>query len=672
MVMEPLGRVLVVDDDEAKRYVIARILTVAGFEVLHAGSAKDAFEGAAQQPDLIIMDVALPDGNGIDVCERLKANPATAGIPVVVVSAVITEENLKRALDRGADGYLPHLVDPRFLVAHATVVVRLRQAARRRERLLAESELRKAASEERLRLAVDTTELGTWDYDLTSGKLACDARSKALFGLPPDEEVSYDLFLAGLHPDDRERIHAAVQGATAKGSEGTYDVEYRTVGLRDGGIQRWVAAKGRAYFDAEGNALRFIGTLLDITERQVAQEFAVRIQETTAALSRALRQEDVAAALVDHGLHVLGASGGSVYLLGGDTLHLLRSFGYAPEEISLYQTVPLAVPGPMTETVNRREAVYTESPEQLRARWPDIANKLMRPNKAWVAVPIATSDGVLGAIGMSFPTPRRLTAQGKAYVEVLAQLAGQALQRARLYEEALRAKQDAQRRIEFEEQFVGIVSHDLRQPLQVIALGARMLQAPESTSAETQLRAANRIANNARTMERIISDLLDFTRGRLGGGIPLTPAEEDLTALAQTVVEEMSTMHPAAVIELTGPASCPGRWDGPRLRQVLTNLLGNALRHAAPETAIRVSVAYVGGHVELAVHNRGEPIPPEALPTIFEAYKQRIGGRRPGGSLGLGLFIVRSIVEGHGGSVSVTSDQASGTTFTVRLPQRSA
>ena len=126
-------------------------------------------------------------------------------------------------------------------------------------------------SEDRLRLAVEATGLGTWDFNPVTGELRWDERCKAMFGLPPEAEVDYEVFLAGLHPDDRERTDEVVQQALDPETDGGFDVEYRTVGLGDG-IERWVAARGQAFFDEAGKAVRFIGTVLDITERKRAEE----------------------------------------------------------------------------------------------------------------------------------------------------------------------------------------------------------------------------------------------------------------------------------------------------------------------------------------------------------------------------------------------------------------
>jgi PAS domain S-box-containing protein len=147
------------------------------------------------------------------------------------------------------------------------------------ERKRAEEALRE--SEDRLRLAVESTELGTWDFDPNTGELRWDNRCKELFGLPPEAKVDYETFLARLHPEDRERTNEIVQRALNPTGSDKYEIEYRTVGLEDS-VERWVYATGQAFFEGEGEerrACRFIGTVMDITERKRAEEALREIRE---------------------------------------------------------------------------------------------------------------------------------------------------------------------------------------------------------------------------------------------------------------------------------------------------------------------------------------------------------------------------------------------------------
>ena len=126
-------------------------------------------------------------------------------------------------------------------------------------------------NEARLRIAIESAELGTWDFYPETGVLKWDSRCKELFGLPPDAYVDYQIFLRGLHPEDREKVDQVVQMAFQPESGGGYNIEYRTIGLEDGKL-RWISAKGRAYFNAQGSVQRFIGTVLDITQRKTIEE----------------------------------------------------------------------------------------------------------------------------------------------------------------------------------------------------------------------------------------------------------------------------------------------------------------------------------------------------------------------------------------------------------------
>ena len=141
-------------------------------------------------------------------------------------------------------------------------------------------------SEERLRLALESAELGAWDYNPATGELKWDIRCKAMFGLSPSAAVDYDVFLQGLHPDDRSSTHLVVQQALNPASGGKYDIEYRTVGLEDG-IERWISANGKAFFNPKGEAIRFIGTVLDISDRKSAEAFREQLLQR----ERAAREE---------------------------------------------------------------------------------------------------------------------------------------------------------------------------------------------------------------------------------------------------------------------------------------------------------------------------------------------------------------------------------------------
>jgi signal transduction histidine kinase len=218
----------------------------------------------------------------------------------------------------------------------------------------------------------------------------------------------------------------------------------------------------------------------------------------------------------------------------------------------------------------------------------------------------------------------------------------------------------------FRDQFIGILSHDLRTPLSAIAAGLVALEMT-ATKPETRELIVSRMSNSAKRMERMIRDLLDLTRARLGGSIPLNRQKADLRQICEAVMEEVQTTSPESVLRLEMSDSLIGDWDRDRLAQVISNLLGNAIQHGGG-TPITLTVQEEGDEVTVAVHNGGEPIPPAAIPQIFEPLSRgRVEDATS--SIGLGLFIARAVVSAHGGDIRVTSSRAAGTTFKITLPR---
>lgn len=219
----------------------------------------------------------------------------------------------------------------------------------------------------------------------------------------------------------------------------------------------------------------------------------------------------------------------------------------------------------------------------------------------------------------------------------------------------------------FEQQLVGIVSHDLRNPLNVVLLGASSMLARGDLS-DMDRTAVARIRSAAERATRLIGDLLDLTQARLGEEMPLRLREADLEVMARQVIEETRAVFPGREIRLEIAAPCGGRWDPNRVAQVIENLVTNALKYGRAGTPVTVRLTPTEHEIQLCVHNLGEPIPPAALATIFEP-----GGRASddptGRSVGLGLFIVDRIAAAHGGRVEVSSSADEGTTFTVHLPR---
>jgi signal transduction histidine kinase len=229
-----------------------------------------------------------------------------------------------------------------------------------------------------------------------------------------------------------------------------------------------------------------------------------------------------------------------------------------------------------------------------------------------------------------------------------------------------RLVEELQQTLRLNELFTAALGHDLRNPLSAIVTAAGLLarRAPDERTGVT----AQRITSSAKRMSRMIEQLLDFARARVGGGIPLARREVDLAEICRRIVTEIQLSAPGRDIALTCDGDLRGWWDGDRLGQVISNLLVNALRHGSEHGAVSIALEDLGdGRVRLAVGNEGA-IPPDTLPTVFDPFHSGRRNSRSGDGLGLGLYIVREIVRAHGGDVLVASSPKEGTRFTVLLP----
>jgi signal transduction histidine kinase len=234
-----------------------------------------------------------------------------------------------------------------------------------------------------------------------------------------------------------------------------------------------------------------------------------------------------------------------------------------------------------------------------------------------------------------------------------------------------RERREAEHRrvLDLQQQLLGIVGHDLRTPLNAIAGSAAVLaRAPDLPT--SRVRAAQRILSSAGRMSGMIRDLLDYTRARVGG-FATSPAPAHLGEICRRVVQEVLAASPGRAIRFTEQGDLEGEWDPARLEQVFSNLVANACHHGIEGAPIRVRAAGREGDVLVEVHNDGPPIPGDVLPHIFEPFRRGEPERAAGEGLGLGLFIARTLVEAHGGTIEVVTG-GDGTTFRVTLPRRPA
>ena len=218
--------------------------------------------------------------------------------------------------------------------------------------------------------------------------------------------------------------------------------------------------------------------------------------------------------------------------------------------------------------------------------------------------------------------------------------------------------------------FLAILGHDLRAPLQAVSMSTEMLLR-KATLEDEALTCAINIKRGARHMAVMVSDLLEFVRSRLGKSLPIEPAPMDLADAAHAAIAEACAGNPACNPTMTVQGNTQGVWDAGRLDQLLQNLIGNALQHGLNKRDVTLTLTGEPDAVRLSVHNFGTPIPEEAIGTIFDplvrSADEELG--QPTTSLGLGLFIVKEVVNAHKGTIEVSSNETDGTLFTVVLPR---
>ncbi|MHC1675986.1 GAF domain-containing sensor histidine kinase [Stenotrophomonas maltophilia] len=287
--------------------------------------------------------------------------------------------------------------------------------------------------------------------------------------------------------------------------------------------------------------------------------------------------------------------------------------------------------------------------------------------ESYASVPIHRPDGsFFGTLCAIDSSPGNFDeAHVRRSMELLAELVGNYLDKEDRLQEAETALSDAQRDSDLRDQFIAVLGHDLRSPLQAISVAADALE-DEATSARQQQMLAH-IASGVTRMDGLINDVLDFARGRLGGGIPISLRESDtLQADLERVAAEVAIATGREDIDvqmrIEGSVVC----DPGRLSQLLANLLTNAVQHGERSLPVTLRVHAASNRLTLDVHNAG-CIAPDRLSTIFNPFS-REKGELPRPGLGLGIYIASEIAKSHGGILDVVSSESAGTVFTFRMP----
>ena len=547
------------------------------------------------------------------------------------------------------------------------------------ERKRIERESRESA--ERLSLALEAARLGDWSWDALTDLVTLSDRGAKIFGIPPGPYLTWAQMRDLLHEEDRERARLEVERAIAEQID--YNIEYRVIQPK--GNQRWVAAKGRATYGADGQVRGMIGIVQDTTEHRQAEAQLEEERETLEIinkigrmLSAELDLERLVQSLTDAATEIIDAEFGSFFYnvlddKGGS--YLLYALSGVPRE--RFANFPMPRTTELFGPTFRGEGVIRIADVKQDARYGKHPPYYGMPEghlpvTSYLAVPVVSRSGeALGGLFFGHSKPDIFTERHERIVTGLAGQAAIAMDNARLYESAHKARQEAETANRIKDEFLATVSHELRTPLNAIFGWARLLKTGKLDQANAA-QAVETIERSARAQGQIIEDILDVSR-IITGKIRLEMSPIEIAPVIEAAVDSLRPTAEARRVRLqtvldTGQNLVLG--DTNRLQQVIWNLLSNAIKFTPKDGRVQVALERINSHVEIRVSDTGQGISREFLPYVFERFRQADSSTtREYGGLGLGLAIVRHLVELHGGSVAADSPgEGLGATFTISLP----
>ncbi len=633
---------------------------------------------------------AVPSVEGQGIFEQLDEVFRTG----VTYSAEAMEVRYRRTPDAPEEvRYLTFIFAPR-IGDHGEVVGIFCEGFDVSERRQAEASLRD--SEDRLRLATEAAAIGTWDFNPITGELRWDARCKELFGLPPDAEVSYETaFLAGLHPDDRERTHAAVQEAITPGGSGAYDIEYRTVGIEDG-VERWIAATGNAIFD-DGRAVRFVGTVIDISPRKLANRRLEIVANTGAAVAAELDLDKIVQIITDAGVELTGAQFGAFFYNvvneSGEGYMLYALSGVprsAFEKFPMPRNTAVFAPTFAGDGPVRSDDILKDPRYGKNAPYAGMPEGHL-PVRSYLALPVTSRSGeVLGGLFFGHADAGVFKPEHEELMLGVAGHAATAIDNARLVQalqglnsrleqlvadevgERLKAEEllRQSQKLEAIGQLTGGVAHDFNNLLMVVSGGLNMLERTEDSARRQVL--VDRMREAVTRGATLTQQLLAFSRKQ-----ELKPEIIDFKAHLSAMGDLLDRSLGANVsVEADTPDNLwPVYADQTALQLAVLNLAVNA-RDAMPDGGTIVIRARNGAprdpaapSVSISVIDTGVGMSAETKARIFEPF---FTTKEIGKGSGLGLAQVHGFAEQSGGRVEVESEPGRGSTFTLILPKSDA
>ncbi len=560
----------------------------------------------------------------------------------------------------------------------------------------AQGEVALHESEERYRLVGRAINDVIWDWNVVTSEFVWSDALKTVFGYDPrlsrGIKDSQAWWIDHIHPDDRVRVQQSLGSAIEAGAE-VWLEEYRF--RKADGRYAVVTDRGCIRRDAQGRPLRMVGSMLDATERKRAEEERSRLfeREQTARREAERRRQEAEelvrlARVLTEDLDLSAVAERTVqnvprlFEVESAVLHLLRpdgalmvvaSAGRAPGAFPRGHITPPGM-GMAARAMAERRPVWTSDvlrepnivlSEDVRARLAAL------DHHAVLAAPLVVKGEILGVLGLIDNAARRFSPSEVGLLQALADQAALAIRIVQHYTGAQAGRVEAEAANRAKDQFLATLSHELRTPLNAMVGWLRMLRGG-LLDAERSAHALDVLERNTQLQAKLVDDLLDVSR-IIAGKLQLDKRVVDMAGVVDQVVTSLADGAQAKGVRLhrrLDPAAGPVWGDPIRLHQVVANLLSNAIKFTPSEGDVEVVLDRHQATVRLAVRDTGEGVEPELLSDIFDRFRQADStSTRAHGGLGLGLAIVRHLVELHGGAVRTHSEgRGKGATFTVELP----
>ena len=477
-----------------------------------------------------------------------------------------------------------------------------------------------------------------------------------------------------VHPEDKARVTEAWRQAVEKTAR--YEVEYR---LREAasGEYRWVLARGHPLRDETGAIVRWFGTCTDVDEQHRAGERARRLERAATRMLAATTVDEVVRVAILESTAALEAGGAAINLYDEST-RTLRIAGASddPAGQASLRWGPIPIDGNfLVSRAARTGEIQTLTGTADFDRTSAEAAAALRSMGVGAAAfcPMRVGDRLIGTIGFVFPREGPFHSEQLAFMEGLASQCAHALDRARLFEEARAARAEAERANKAKSDFLAVMSHELRSPLNAIdGHAALVMDGVHGPVNENQVNALQRLRRSSGILLGLINDLLDFSRIEAGRvhyntkRVALQPLLDQLDELVQPQARERSLRWTPATV----PADVHVLADADKVLQVLINLTTNALKFTPSGGSVELVAEPGDDTVRLSVRDTGIGIPPHMHELVFDPFVQVDQGRtRQRQGVGLGLAISRDLARGMNGDLTVQSEQGVGSTFTLTLPR---